>query len=429
MRRPPLLTLAWLAVAALLAPVGSVAQTSTPSQAGTWEDDVRALLQRRAQAVVAGDEAAFTETMAGAPGAFKRDRITWLRRLRALPLGEYRLEFTQDEYAELTREADRARHSGEEVHIVQVKERIGFRGYDAGPQAEDLFLTVVKDRRGRWSVVADDDAEPLALQSQRSLWDFGPVEKVDGGGVMVIYHSAQRSEARDILAMSIEARAKVKKLWPIPWHADRIVLMIPSTVSELARLLQTTFDLSTFVAFAAVSVDRSGGGWKLSGARVFLHWPNFRRQGAAAQRVILQHEFLHRASFEVSGSSTQAFNDEGIAQYYGEEEYDPPTPELRARIRAGRFDRRVPPDYLFSAGPPSDIYLAYEEAVSFAAFLGRRFGRPAAARLYRGVGSEEAIAPGTVSYHLDHACRVLFRLPFATLERDWARAVLKSGAA
>ena len=86
-------------------------------------------------------------------------------------------------------------------------------------------------------------------------------------------------------------------------------MMIPSTVGELARLLQTTFDLSTFVAFAASSVDRSIAGWRLTGPRIFFHWPNFRRQSTALQRIILQHEFTHRASFEVSGPFVQSFND------------------------------------------------------------------------------------------------------------------------
>jgi hypothetical protein len=409
---------ATFAVLCVIAPSLAVAQQTAGEAA--WPVEVRRMLDRRAAAVLAGDERTFQETMAAAPAAFKRERLTWLRRLRALPLGTYRLDFPQDEYAELTRAADRRRHPKNEVHVIQVKERIGFRGYDAAPQAEDLFLTVVKDAKG-WSVASDDDAEPLALQSQRSLWDIGPVEKVEGGGVMVIYHPAQRSAAKNILSMSIAAKAKIKKLWPIPWHSDRIVLMIPSTVNELARLLQTTFDLSTFVAFAAVSVDRKDGDFRLAGARVFLHWPNFRRQGAASQRLILQHEFLHRASF-------QAFNDEGIAQYYGEEAYSPPLPELRLRIASGRFTKHVPADYFFSVGPPPDIYLAYEEAVSFAAYVGIRFGRPAAAKLYRAVGTHSGVSPGTTAYHLDAACRALFGVSFATLERDWARSVLKRSA-
>jgi hypothetical protein len=411
---------AWLTVAALLAPAGVRAQTPP----GAWQDQVRDLLARRAAAVLAGDVTAFTATMAAAPAAFKKDRLTWLRRMRVLPIGVYRLDFTAEEYGELTRASDRRRHPSAEVHVIQVKERIGFRGYDAAAQAEDLFLTVVKGAGG-WSVVSDGDVESLGLQSQRELWDYGPVEKIEGGGVLVVYHPAQRAAARSVLAMSQAARAKVKKLWPIAWRQDRIVVMIPSTADELARLLQTTFDLSTFVAFAASSVDRSVGGWRLTGPRIFFHWPNFRRQGAGLQRIILQHEFTHRASFESSGPYIQSFNDEGIAQYYGEEEYNPTLPELRLRVHTGRFDRHLPPDYLFSVGPPSDIYLAYEEAVSFVSYVASRFGRAAGARLYRAIGAENPIAAGTWRYHLDRACRDLFHIPFASLERDWARMVLK----
>jgi len=382
------------------------------------------MLARRAAAVVHQDETTFAATMAGAPEDFKQNRLTWLRRMRVLPIGTYRLDFTGEEFAEVTRADDRAHYAGKEVHVIQVKERIGFRGYDVTPQAEDLFLTVVRERGG-WSVVSDTDAQDLALQSQRELWDFGPVAKLEGGGVMVVFHPALRVAAAKVLAMSEAARTKVKSLWPIPWHDDRIVVMIPSTVGELARLLQTTFDLSTFVAFAASSVDRSVDGWRLTGPRVFLHWPNFRRQNTSLQRVILQHEFTHRASFEVSGPFIQAFNDEGIAQYYGEQQYSPAVPDLRLRVRAHRFSGHLPPDYLFSAGPPEDIYLAYEEAVDFVAYIASRFGRAAGARLYRAIGAESHIAAGTWRYHLDRACRSLFHASFDALERGWARMVTK----
>jgi hypothetical protein len=409
-----------IAIGALLGPFLS-AQAQSPAR--NWQDEVRELLARRSSAVVSGDERAFVATMADAPDEFRKGRLTWFRRMRALPIGVYKLDFTEEEYGELTRAGDIRRHPGREVHVVQVKERLGFRGYDATPSAEDAFLTVVKGPRG-WSVVADDDVQSLALQTQRHLWDFGPVSKLEGGGVMVVFHPSERTAAARLLKVTQTARARVKRDWPLPWRQDRIVLMIPRTVDELARILQTTFDLSTFVAFAAVSVDRSGG-YRLSGARIFLHWPNFRRQSATNQLVILQHELTHKASFEVSGPDIQAFMDEGIAQYYGERGYPHPTTELRAGVRAGRFDRHLPDDYRFTTGPPSDIYLSYEKADHFTTWLGTRFGRASGARLYRAVGTETPIAPGTWRYHLDRACRALLHVPFVTLERDWSRAVSK----
>jgi hypothetical protein len=416
--------LAWLFLAALVLPISqSPAQTPTRSASPDWQDEVRAMLRRRAEAVVSGDEATFMATMRDAPNGFRTDRQTWFRRSRALPIGVYRLDFSEDEFGEVTRPIDRAHHAGREVHVIQVKQRIGFRGYDVRPSAEDLFLTVVKGDHG-WSVVADDDVETLALQSTRELWDFGTVARLESDGIMVVFHPAERSAAARLLAVAKTARARVHQLWPLPWKEDRVVIMIPSTVSELARILQTTFDLSTFVAFAAASVDRTET-WQLSGSRIFLHWPNFRRQGAASQRIILQHEFLHRASFELSGPSLTSIFDEGIAQYYGEALYNPPTPEMRQRVRSGRFDRHLVRDFVFTIGPPSDIYLAYEEAVDFIAYIGARFGRNAGARLFRALGAENPVSPGTWRYHLDRACRSALNRSFATLERDWARTVVR----
>lgn len=412
----------FLVLALAATTLGAPAQSPGPSATPAWEAEVRQLLERRAQAVVSGNEAAFVATMEAAPENFRRDRLEWFRRLRTLPLGDYRLEFTQEEYGELTRASDRQRHNGE-VHVIQVKERIGFAGYDANPAAEDLFLTVVKGRSG-WSVVSDDDVESIALQSVRNIWDFGPVSRLERDGVMVIHHPSERDAAPRILDATLASRTTVSRVWPLPWRQNRIVVMIPSTVDELARILQTTFDLSTFVAFAASSIDRTEG-WRLTGTRILLHWPNFRRYASSFQRTILQHELLHHATAEATGPFLTAALDEGVAQYYGESAFDPLTPQLRQRVRAGRFDGRLPEDWFFIAGPPNDIFLAYEEAVHFIAYVGSRFGRDRGARLYEAAASNTAVAPGTWRYHLDRASRAILGVPLDELERDWARAVTR----
>jgi hypothetical protein len=412
---------ACLLALAVMAPVPAIPQTPEPTTSA-WTDEVMALLEARSQAVIAGNEQAFLATMRGAKADFRNEKLTWYRRMRALPLGHYSLAFDQGEYSELTRQKDREAHSGE-VHVIQVKERIGFRGYDALYGAEDVFLTVVKGQNG-WSVVADDDAEDIALQSNRNLWDFGPVDHVEADGIMVVFHPAERDAANRMLGISRTARDAVKRLWPNTWREDGIVLMIPNTVDELARILQTTFDLSTFVAFAASSVDRAKG-WDLIGPRVYLHWPNFRGYSTAFQRTILQHEFLHLAARELTGPYITSIMDEGVAQYYGEAAYNPPTPQLRTMVRAGRFDRHLAEDFIFTAGTPNEIYAAYEQANHFIAYIGDRFGRSAGARLYRDFAAQSPVAPGTWRYHLDRACRSALDLPYATLERDWARSVVR----
>src|SRR5436309_5228847 len=104
----------------MLLPATSSAAQSTPTPSASvsatpgWEDQVRAMLARRAAAVLKGDVTTFLETMRDAPDGFRRDRLAWFRRSRALPIGVYRLDFAQDEYGELTRPIDRERHAGHE---------------------------------------------------------------------------------------------------------------------------------------------------------------------------------------------------------------------------------------------------------------------------------------------------------------------------
>ncbi|HJR19410.1 MAG TPA: hypothetical protein VJ922_06800 [Actinomycetota bacterium] len=413
-------TIVVVVLLALIAPLPARTQTSTPSS--NWQEEVRSLLNARAKAVTDGNEQAFVATMRGAKAEFREEKVTWFRRLRALPLGHYSLVFDQGEYSELTRAKDLEKYPGE-VHVIQVKERIGFRGYDVTYGAEDVFLTVLKGGQG-WGVVADDDVVDIALQSNRNLWDFGPVDFVQDDGIVVMFHPSEREAGARMLAISKTARDAVIRQWPNRWRENKIVLMIPTTVNELARILQTTFDLSTFVAFAASSVDREKG-WDLIGPRVYLHWPNFRDYSTAFQRSILQHEFLHLAARELTGPYVTSIMDEGVAQYYGEAAYNPPTPQLRTMVRAGRFDRHLAEDFIFTAGTPNEIYAAYEQANHFIAYVGDRYGRSAGARLYRDFAAQSAVAPGTWRYHLDRACRSALGIPFATLERDWARRVVQ----
>lgn len=385
-------------------------------QAADWRVEVAELLTRRARAVERGDAVTFAATMRGAPKAFADARMNAFRRLRALPLGSYRLTLFDDGFGDLATDADRRRY-GPDTHIVQVKERVGFRGYDRTASWEDLYLTVRKDASG-WTVVSDTDRESLFLLSMRNVWDFGPVEAVQRGGIMVIVHPAQRSLAAGILDSAHRARATARTRWPYPWN-DPIVIMVPSTVGELARILQTQFDLSSFVAFAYASEDRTTG-WALTGYRVFLHWPNFSRYNAGFRQTIIEHEFTHIASFNRNSPYMPSFMDEGVAQYYGENAGYGSRPEERARIRAGTFDRKLPADWHFYVGSRSQIFLAYEESLSFSAYLGERFGRNAAARVFTAISKENPVAPGTSHYHVERAFRATLGISFADLERAWA---------
>lgn len=395
---------------------------ATPAQQDdlSWEPEVRALLQRRAAAVLKGDEKGFLATMQGAPRTFSDAQLRWFRRFRTLPLASYELAWTQEEFGDLARESDRIEHPMG-VHVLQVKERFRIRGFDGRPTNEDLFLTIAKTPGGGWGVVADDGVEDLALLTNKNLWDFGAIRRTAEDGIMVIYHPAQAAAARTILTQAKAARARARRGWPYPW-TDPIVIMVPNTVDELERVLQTTFDLSTFVAFAVSSVDRSTG-YRLSAHRVFLHWPNFRKYSGSFQTQVLSHEFVHLATRGIVGPYLNSFFDEGVALVYGEGGGE--TTQIRRRVRARTLERRLVPEWTFLAGSRDEIFLAYEEAASFCAFLSARSDRGGCARAYRALGTIDPVSPGTARYHADRVLRQLFGHPLDALERAWADRVYR----
>lgn len=381
-----------------------------------WEASVASLLARRAGAVERGDEAAFVATMTEAPRRFVEDKRRWLRALRGLPLGSYRLELAAEGFGDLAAGL-LERVDADEVHLVQAVERIALRGYDSVPSADDVFLTVAR-RAGRWSVVADDGLDDLDLRSSRNLWDFGPVDAVERGGALVLFHQGGRAAALRIAREAAVAVRRVRERWPYPWPG-RVVVAVPSAAPELERILQTTFDVGPFVAFAASSVDRSNG-WRFGGHRIYIQPETFFRYGSAFRAETLAHEVLHVATRSVSGPAVPSWLDEGAAQMYGESRA-PSGARLRAQVRAGRFPGRLPEDFEFVDSPT--IGASYDASYDFVAWLGRRLGHDAGARLLRSAGAEDSVGAGTRRYHLRRAARTAFGADFTSLERSWAADV------
>lgn len=409
-QRLPVLAVAAVTVVAAASGVAPAA----PAAAASWEQEVAALVATRARAVREGDEAAFLGTVAGAPEPFVRRQRAWFRRLRALPVAGYALELERDGFGDLA-PALRDPPPGE-VHVVGVRERLRFRGYDEAPAAATHWFTVARAADG-WRIVADDDLEDLGLRSSRELWDFGPVEATGDGTVLVLHHPDRGADARAVLSETRRAAARVTEAWPLPW-SGKVVVVLPADVEALERILQTTFDLGPFIAFAVSSIDRSEG-WRLTGPRVYAQPRQFFAAGSGRRREVLGHEVLHIATRDLSSPWTPNWLEEGVAQVYGEE-----APGARAalagRVRRGTFDGRLPGDWIFVVGDREDIAVAYQSSEDVVAWMRRAFGDGAPPRLYEALGTARRIAPGTWRYHLDRAVRETLGIPYRDLERRWA---------
>lgn len=353
-----------------------------------------------------------------APKAFRLRTLEAMRRVYGLGLVSYKLELSDDGYLDLV-DGLRARPKGDEVHVVEAIERLRLRGIDAVASSDAIVFTVV--RRGRtWSVVADDGLSDLGVLPARAMWDFGAITRIRSAGVSVLTHG-RASVARRLQSSVLEARRRVNERWPYRWP-QQVAVVLPRSPSELGAILQTSFDLSPFVAFATSSVDRAEGAFVLGAHRVYVQPETFFSNSRAYQDDTLSHELLHLATRPHAGAFTPAWLDEAVAQNYGERRL-PRTPILASRARSGRFDGRLPREHEFIIGTRDSIHLAYEESSDFVAYLQRRFGTNAGARLYRAMGRERPDRAGNATYHLDHATRAAFKVGFSALQRAWARDV------
>jgi hypothetical protein len=213
---------------------------------------------------------------------------------------------------------------------------------------------------------------------------------------------------------------RVRRYWPAAW-SGRVVVLVPSETEELARMIQATFPLENFVAFASSSEDRSEG-LEYTGHRIVLNPSSFLGRTGESELSILAHELLHVASRNLSGPFIPYFVEEGIAEYVGGAG-DPRGQDLiPSGIASGAVTGRLPLDHEFLLGSGNDIYLSYVESASAMTFFADRYGQDGLVRFYRLAG-RPGIDPGTSRYHLDRAMRRVTGSGFGSFERAWADSI------
>lgn len=379
---------------------------------------VQDLLDRRAAAMREADRESFLRTVDPANPAFLRRQARLFDGFQRLGISEYRLDIGRRLWPELTTSREVARYGAELTPtVLHVEERYAIEGYDAQPALEDQYLTFVRRPSG-WLVASDTDLDDLTLFSGRKLWEFDPIVARESEHFLYLSHRDLRGAAKTVLDSAETALDGVSREWPLGWNR-KVVILAPSTTEELGRLIQATFDLDVFVAFAASGLDRRRD-WDLVGHRIILNWPNFSLYGRATQQAILTHELLHIATREHSGPVVPVFVEEGVAEWVtGRDSAD----VLETQVAAGLFDRLLPLDHEFISGSDTVILSAYQESSAAIRFAAEEFGDDAVAEFYAQLGSIRR-SPGTWRYHVGRAMREAFGIiDFEDFQARWARWV------
>jgi hypothetical protein len=391
---------------------------STPLGARTAIDD---LLARRASAWLARDQSAFMATTARLDEDFVARQRQSFRWSEDVELGSYELSADWERYGDLVTAAIRDRYpAADDVVVLSVEERYRLTGFDRKPAVEDLYYTFV-NVEGRWLVANDTDVDTLTLYTARHPWDFDRLEADEQGKFLVLSHPCRKggpcgrvpAGAVELAATALE---QVDDYWGVPWRR-RVAVLVPRDADELERLLQVTFDVDNFVAFATSSVDPRGG-IDYTGHRIVLNAQAFVDRPSESTFEILTHELLHVATRDASGPFIPVWVEEGFAEHVGTDA-DPQALEfLNARVSAGLTRSELPDDYEFTIGGRTEIFLRYQEALSAVRFFIDRWGLRRFVRFYRLLGRVE-IAPGTARWHIDRALKKTIGGDLDEFERAW----------
>lgn len=372
---------------------------------------IQDMLDTASQAFLTGDADLLEPLLAEPAGAFGRAWLQRVEHMRALPLGSYLLRVGES-LPDLATDRVRDRYD-DPVQVIHVVEELVLNEFDPSPARAHLYLTVVETDDG-WRLAGLRDAEPLGLVSATHLWDLGPVAATRDGQVLAL-HGHDGPDIGLLVSETVSSLQEVADRWPLDWPR-RAVVIVPRDEDQLADMLNVTFDLSNFVAFATANAVRDGTSWELTGSRVVLNPQRFLGRTSASRQRILTHELVHIASRPSAGPAVPNWLEEGVAQVWGDQRSATGT-ALLSGLPAGQLD--LPRDNQFTTGGTQRIHLSYQAGWSFLDHLVDRFGAARVGAFYLAAGQGNIGEPGTRSYLVDRAARGVFDQSLDELVDAW----------
>jgi hypothetical protein len=362
---------------------------TTPADPAAGRDEaVAALLAERGRAVVSGDRSAFLAQVDPAQAGFAAAQEQLVDRLADVPLAEWRYEVTGTGPG-LTEE--RATQLPEGSAIVRVRLTYRLEGTSTRVDREQ-FLTVVP-RGGRWLLAGDSDAAPSGFDSQRDLWDLGPVQVVRGESSVVVAdtRAGSRRAVRRLAEEADRAVEDVDQVWRRDW-SRRPVVVLPRSQKDMATLIGS--DGEGLAQIAAVTTGSFEEGLS-RGDRVVINPAAFDTLGALGRRVVLSHEMTHVATRATSVRPVPIWLSEGFADYVAYDATPVPTAivasDVLDDVRDGKGPRRLPDDADFDAGE-GDIAASYEGAWLACRLVAERYGENRLVQFYEAMS--DSAGPG-----------------------------------
>ncbi|MFF7810606.1 hypothetical protein ACFZCF_01575 [Streptomyces sp. NPDC007945] len=359
--------------AALLALVLALAALVGCSTAGPPADpalrEVRALLDRHAEALLDRDETAW---LAAVAPSYRAEARTEFRRLAAVPLAGWSYRVTG---------VDR---TGEGRLTARVERGHRVEGYDPGPSAAGRLVDLT-ERDGRWYVTGERPAEGAPVR----LWEQGEVTAVRGARSLVLGVGQDRKRLAEIARLADRAVPAVDAVWSPGW-ARRVLVLVPASLDDMGGLLAV--DGAQYRGIAAVTTGETGRRPDAPADRVIVNPEAYGMLGDFGRELILTHEAVHVATRAHTSPSTPVWLSEGFADWvaYRGAGRTPAqaAPELRRAVRAGDAPAALPEDADFGFGGDGEaLARAYESGWLACAMIADRWGEDRLTAFYREVGA------------------------------------------
>jgi hypothetical protein len=187
-------------------------------------------------------------------------------------------------------------------------------------------------------------------------------------------------------------------------------------------MLQATFNIENFVAFAYSTVEDAPQGLGYSGPRIVLNWRTLENRSASSLLAIVAHEMLHVSTRSASGPFVPTWAEEGFADFVGYAGDPSSLSFLASKVTAGFSPSVLPKDYQFTTGSGEQIYTSYQEAESAVRFFVLRWGLAAWRRFYRSLGARR-IEWGTTRYQIDRSLRGAIGIGLRAFQQAWASSL------
>lgn len=381
---------------------------------------VRGLLQRRADAVVHRDKAAFLATVdPKATKAFRTEQAAMFDNLGGVKLDRwaYLIDPGNTIDPRTLHPADPADLTGraDELWAPRTDLEYALRGIDTQPTSKPMGYLYAR-RGAQWYLRSDTALDRTDRHTWRGPWDFAPAREVTTERGFVLYHPGDEDMANRLAGELDSAVRAVSQVWGTAWPM-RVAMVLPGNSTEMRALVGPDFPINAVVAVSVADhVDRAHH--TVQGQRVVFSPTGSRGLSPVALRVVVRHEFTHIAARADTVDGTPLWVLEGFADYVGYRtsgvELAQGAPDLAEQVNEGKPPAGLPTDAAFRSDG-QELDLAYQQAWTVMKFVDARFGQAKVVEVYRALAGVGAQPPE----QLDEQLRGLIGMDRAGLITAW----------